>query len=146
MRGEGCSRKAGGGTEGRGRRGAGPEAELTCLAQSSLLRLSPSCSSSRSRLTLSSSFCSCRPCQGRPQTYFSALRAGVDLLFPTHPSGGPTAPPKWTEVDAFYSSPSLQLSGESFTVHCNAKCASPPDLESVLNLSDPAPRLFLIGE
>lgn len=38
------------------------EARPTCLAQSSLLRLRPSCSSSRSRLMLSRSFCSCRPC------------------------------------------------------------------------------------
>lgn len=42
--------------------GGGGRAGPTCLAQSSLLRLRPSCSSSRSRLTLSRSFCSCRPC------------------------------------------------------------------------------------
>lgn len=48
--------------------GTGAQAKPTCLAQSSLLRLRPSCSSSRSRLMLSRSFCSCRPCQGgRPQ-------------------------------------------------------------------------------
>lgn len=46
----------------RGPAGAGIEAGPTCLAQSSLLRCRPSCSSSRSRLMLSRSFCSCRPC------------------------------------------------------------------------------------
>lgn len=66
-------------------RGAGPEAELTCLAQSSLLRLSPSCSASRSRLTLSSSFCSCRPCQAQTSDLLFTLVAGVDLLFPSPP-------------------------------------------------------------
>ena len=62
--GEGEARPGGG----RERRPCGAEAEPTCLAQSSLLRLRPSCSSSRSRLMLSRSFCSCRPChRRRPQ-------------------------------------------------------------------------------
>lgn len=60
----------------RGPAGAGAEAGPTCLAQSSLLRLRPSCSSSLSRLIVSRSFCSCRPCH-RPWPQAQPPRGGL---------------------------------------------------------------------
>lgn len=74
---------------GRGRQvGSRNEAELTCLAQSSLLRLRPSCSSSRSRLTLSRSFCSCFPCQTHTSDLFFQLcwQGFMPTLPPAPPS------------------------------------------------------------
>lgn len=140
MKGEGCSWRPG---DAAGR--AGTEAELTCLAQSSLLRLSPSCSSFRSWLTLSSSFCSCRPCQ--TQTSLTFPRAGI-LFFPTHPPGGLAAPPERKDGEIHFTSPHLCCYLVRF---CLLLCivtliVDPQDLESALNLSDPAPKLFLIGE
>lgn len=92
------------GGEGEGVRVApGNEAALTCLAQSSLLRLSPSCSSSRSWLTLSRSFCSRRPCQTEtPDLSFSS--AGGDYAYsslPQDPTVGLVEPPKWRDTVYF---------------------------------------------
>lgn len=98
------------------------EAGLTCLAQSSLLRLRPSCSSSRSRLTLSRSFWSCFPCQTHTSDLFLQLCwQGFMPTLPLHPSVGPAAYPKWR--DTFYFLPSLLPSSgllkiSSFFPHC----------------------------
>lgn len=129
--------------------GSRNEAELTCLAQSSLLRLRPSCSASRSRLTLSRSFCSCFPCQTHTSDlFFQLCWQGFmpTLRLPLHPSVGPAASLKWRDT-FFYFLPSLLPSSGLLTISSFLpQCWGLTQARSALPLSHTPPLFsFVLG-